>query len=483
MIMKSAICGLAAAIACCVALPANAALVGQWNFTETSGTVAHDSSGSGIDGTLAGGATFDPHAGPGGGGAVELTPGPDYATSLGPLIDMGDNYNFSGLATFSTQVWVKLTPGDTHAMFAVSRESSGIVEGYFTGLNNIGPGASYTDKAVAYSGGPCCSNWTPPSSITINDGQWHQLVSVYDASTISLYVDGAFQSSVARLSINPANSVHFTVGGGYDAGSNINLFSGLVSDAAVWDNALSDSDVATLYQTTLAGVPEPSMWALMLIGVGMLGAMVRSRVARRDFRAKAKPRSVALAVSALALALAGGQAKAANLLTNGGFEAGTFAGWAQSGDTTYTYVEPSGYSSITAEEGGNYVWEGPASDGYLSQTFSDTAGQTLHISGWVFNPAGPNGDFSMSFNGAPQVVVDPIPNQSWTEYQFDVLATGSDTLKIGFSNPPSHSGLDDFSVTPLASVPEPTTWALMLLGMGGLGATARRWRLQTRRAA
>ncbi len=59
-----------------------------------------------------------------------------------------------------------------------------------------------------------------------------------------------------------------------------------------------------------------------------------------------------------------------------------------------------------------------------------------------------------------------MPEQGWTEYSFDVTATGSDTFSVGFRNDPAFDGLDNFSVT---AVPEISTWLMMLAGFAGLG--------------
>jgi hypothetical protein len=70
---------------------------------------------------------------------------------------------------------------------------------------------------------------------------------------------------------------------------------------------------------------------------------------------------------------------------------------------------------------------------------------------------------------------DPVPNQPYTQYSFNVLATGNDTFSLAFRNDANFDGLDSFSVTGVTSaVPEPSTWAMMILGFAGLGFMAYR---------
>jgi hypothetical protein len=163
-----------------------------------------------------------------------------------------------------------------------------------------------------------------------------------------------------------------------------------------------------------------------------------------------------------------GHASAANLLVNGSFETGDFIGWTQSGNLGFTSVTSGDYDGSPAENGIYYVYEGPiGSDGILSQTFSDTAGATLYISGWVIGNGTSPSDVGFYFDGAPVVYITPVPDQPWTEYTATVTATGSDTFSVGFRNDPSYDGLDNFSVS--TTIPEASTWAMMMLGFGGLG--------------
>jgi len=140
------------------------------------------------------------------------------------------------------------------------------------------------------------------------------------------------------------------------------------------------------------------------------------------------------------------------LVQNGGFEAGTFTNWTQSGNTTYTSVA----SNSGFVHSGTYgAALGPSvSLGYLSQTLPTFAGQNYLLSLWLDNPtnsygATPN-QFLVQWNGTAIFNQTNMPFATWTNLQFIVTATGSSTvLQFGFENTPYYLGLDDISVTPI----------------------------------
>lgn len=188
------------------------------------------------------------------------------------------------------------------------------------------------------------------------------------------------------------------------------------------------------------------------------------------------------AAIALATSLAAMSANATEFLTNGGFDAAGISGWTLSGNSGYFSVD----CDASAQAGGCYVDAGPvSSDGILSQTFADTAGQALNISGWVRGDGGQFSHVQFYFNDA--LVFDtgnPAPTGDWVNHTASVVATGSDTFSVHFRDDPGYVDLDSFSVTSaVAGVPEPASWALMLTGFLGLGSTLRAARRRTAVAA
>jgi len=158
----------------------------------------------------------------------------------------------------------------------VAKHWSTVVAGYFLAVNDVRDGTGGTNQAHFYAGYPTSGN----STTVVNDGQWHQLVGVYDAGkSISIYVDGQFQSSSPNPSpVQPTpDTTDFLVGGVYNLngdGKPGGFFTGLITDVGVYDNALSATEIQTIYNQTLSGsaVPEPSTLTLSLVA-GALGAL------------------------------------------------------------------------------------------------------------------------------------------------------------------------------------------------------------------
>jgi hypothetical protein len=177
------------------------------------------------------------------------------------------------------------------------------------------------------------------------------------------------------------------------------------------------------------------------------------------------------AVFAAAMALAGPAGAATNYLTNGSFETGDFTGWVQSAIFGYTGV------SDFAEDGSYGAFFGSVGlDSVISQTFSDVAGETLTIHGWISADGNAPSDVGFYFDGAPVVYLNPVTAMGYTQYSATVTATGIDTFAVGARNDPGLVWVDNVSVSPATSdvssasaVPEASTWAMMLAGFVGLG--------------
>jgi choice-of-anchor C domain-containing protein len=202
-------------------------------------------------------------------------------------------------------------------------------------------------------------------------------------------------------------------------------------------------------------------------------------------------------VAAIAVSLAAFAAPASAVtITNGSFESGVNPGvftTLSAGDTTSITgwkVEPNGVDYVgsywQAEDGNRSIDLSGNDKGGISQMLSGlTVGAIYDVTFWLAgNPDGggsiktavvsDNGTQASVFNFSQ--VGNTRVNMGWLQQDFRFTAASS-TANLVFSstlNNPYGPALDNVSIS--GGVPEPATWALMIIGFGGIGAALRRRR-------
>jgi hypothetical protein len=190
-------------------------------------------------------------------------------------------------------------------------------------------------------------------------------------------------------------------------------------------------------------------------------------------------------LAAAVLAIAATSAQAANLVTNGSFEAD-----AQANGSWNIYPTLTGWTGIPNIELRNNV-AGAAQDGVnfveLDANFNSGMSQSINTATGLYElsfwysaregvAAGSNGlDFSFgSLTGNVLYNVAGAPSgHIWQHYTGLVTLSGPTTLTFSAAEKSDSLGgsLDNVSVT---AVPEPETYALLLAGLGLIGTIARR---------
>jgi hypothetical protein len=251
--------------------PANAGLIDHWTFNETSGSIAHDSAGA-FNGILQGGATFLPGGGISG-GAVSLN------VSTSSMVNMGTSFPGLTNTSFSLVIWEKTT--QTANAIILSKHEASADLGFFIDMNPpLGQGgASFNTSNGAL-------NRTFSTRLTLDDGNWHQIVGVYTLGGASpeaqIYVDGQLEATNTTASTVGANTSAFVIGGYGETNTDntpVAQFTGLIDDVQIYNNALSASDVSYLYNNPGQTVPEPSVLSLLVVGAIGLGWAARRRSA------------------------------------------------------------------------------------------------------------------------------------------------------------------------------------------------------------
>jgi len=201
-------------------------------------------------------------------------------------------------------------------------------------------------------------------------------------------------------------------------------------------------------------------------------------------------KTLLLAATAAAALAFTAPAQAAELITNGGFEAG-LTGWTSSGqvgvNTAADYQPCCGTTGSEPRYSSNHFVDfgsgNLAGTDLVSQAFHDLLGSLYMVSFDLGAFGAGTNSVTATAGGVSQVFVVTADNNNDTTFHnqsFSFLGTGLDTVKFtveaaGGDN--TDALLDNVSVAGAAAVPEPTTWAMMLTGFLGLGAMLRRRRL------
>ena len=195
---------------------------------------------------------------------------------------------------------------------------------------------------------------------------------------------------------------------------------------------------------------------------------------------------LAKAALAAALTLSATQAQAATeLITNGSFETGDMTGWTTD---SAAGLNPFGTTYGTGMDGKYWHWlSGYEQQITTSQTVSGlSVGTTYNLTFIMASEFTASDSLRVSVNGGPGTIftASPYNGQFWDNWMSEsysfVATSGSETIQfdsVGLNPSGFDVGLDKVSLLAAGgAVPEPTTWAMMLMGFGlvGFGLRNRR---------
>jgi fibronectin type 3 domain-containing protein len=131
------------------------------------------------------------------------------------------NMNFAG-QDFTVEAWIKSSSSAAQAIFTTHNPSTGSLSN--TGLYILA-GSGMLDMDINNGQGASASS---SNGRNINDGLWHHVAGVRRSSSITLYVDGKFDSQKA-VTQEPNPSVLYRVGKSYTS----NFFNGIIEEVRV----------------------------------------------------------------------------------------------------------------------------------------------------------------------------------------------------------------------------------------------------------
>lgn len=207
-------------------------LVSYWKLDEASGNAA-DSVGSN---TLTNNGTTPYVAAKIGNGISVDGSGSKYLS----ITDAAQTGLEFGTGAFTISVWIKkaVTGSDMNVVNKIDNATAG--NGYSLQVTNSGSKITF---GVADTG----SNASAQGTIT-DDTNWHHLVGRRTAAgLLAVFVDGVKTEPGTTFTGSVNGSPAFALG--RQADRNINYFNGVIDEAGVWSRALSDAEVASLYNS------------------------------------------------------------------------------------------------------------------------------------------------------------------------------------------------------------------------------------------
>jgi len=159
----------------------------------------------------------------------------EYISSLNPT-------------TLTVSAWIKTTDtGTNRGIIGSAFYTSGLNFYVYNGEVSFGISATTT---------------TSTTTANVNDGNWHHVVGTYDSqgdasgNTLYIYVDGIQKASNTVVKLYTRNDPLFI--GAKGVGSSTSVpFIGQIDGVAIFDYALSSSQVTTLYGSSSTGIGNP----------------------------------------------------------------------------------------------------------------------------------------------------------------------------------------------------------------------------------
>ena len=185
-------------------------------------------------------------------------------------------------------------------------------------------------------------------------------------------------------------------------------------------------------------------------------------------------------------------AYAANLVTNGDFSAGNTgftsdytynpANYGNNGDY-FVQSDYNGFKDHTTGTGNFLVGDGATDVGsrVWAETVSTVAGADYTFSYYhsEFN-GGPNASLAFILDGVKVGPSVAPSDRTWNQFSYTFNSGGASSHNLAIVDETLGYAYNDFGLDDIAldgpapgGVPEPSTWALMLVGFGGIGLSMR----------
>ncbi|MHC4735157.1 MAG: LamG-like jellyroll fold domain-containing protein [Planctomycetota bacterium] len=204
-------------------------MVAWWRFEEADQGITPDSSGSGLDGKLVGGARIisDPIRG----NVLSLDGEGDY-------VDYGNDTRFNITYEFTLAAWIKVDTFDKHWQAVVTKGDTAWRLQRNRATDNIEFSCTGLDVPS--------DRWSSVrGKRKVNDEKWHHVIGVYDGTKMYQYVDGRLD--VSAEATGSINSNGWEVLIGENAEKSGRFWNGFIDDVRIYSYALSEGEIKAIY--------------------------------------------------------------------------------------------------------------------------------------------------------------------------------------------------------------------------------------------
>ena len=204
--------------------------VAYWDFDEGTGTILHDKSGNGNDGTIYGATWVDGIKGK----ALSFDGTGDY-------VDISNDPALVISGNVSLEVWVMI---DTLSGL------QNIVRKSYAGYNYY---MRLEDDRIAFK----CGGLTPKavySTELLETGKWYHFVGVYDGTHLRLYINSRLDSSVVTSGRILTSDESLAIGA--ISGGSTEYFKGTIDEVRIYNRALSAEEIQAHYNEIANPPPD-----------------------------------------------------------------------------------------------------------------------------------------------------------------------------------------------------------------------------------
>jgi PKD repeat protein len=228
-----------------------------WRLADATATTAADSGQQGNPGTFSGGT-------PTMGVSGALSGNSNAAVNFTAQAIVASNAQFNNPTTYSLETWFQTTTGSGGKLIGFGNQQTGL-------SNNYDRHIYMQDDGRLVFGVWTGQTNTITTANPYNDGLWHYVVASQSSDGMKLYVDGALAGTNPQTG-SQAYSGYWRIGGDQTWGSTSPYFSGKLDEVAVYNTALSATDIANHYAIGTGVVVNQPPTALFTSAISNLNA-------------------------------------------------------------------------------------------------------------------------------------------------------------------------------------------------------------------